>query len=168
MKEIVPKKISSKFFSDERGYIEKIYDSEFFDRTLNFKPKQVLFSYNKKKGTIRGMHYQRSPYSESKILKCINGKIYDVCIDLNKKSKSYMKKYIFTLDSKKNEFLYIPKNFAHGFQSLVQNTLLVYVISGIYSKNYEVTKNPLDNNLDIQWPLKISNISEKDSNACTF
>ena len=149
------------FFKDNRGYFSKIAHKEFF-LNENYKIKQQNISFSKRAGTIRGMHFQKNKHKEIKIVTCLNGKIYDVLIDLRKNSKTYKKKFIFKLyDSKKS--LIVPEGFAHGFQTLTDNCLVSYLHTNYYKPKHEVTINPLK--LNINWPIKKITISKKDKNG---
>ena len=158
-----PKKIKLKKNKDNRGFFLKLFCKESLSsRFNNLDIKQINYSCNKKRGTIRGLHYQRSPYSEQKILYCLKGKIFDVLVDVRKSSKNYLKYKKFILDEKKDEFLIIPKGFAHGFQTLTNNCVILYFHSGLYKKDYESGINPMDDIVKIKWPIKKIIISKKD------
>ena len=103
---------------------------------------------------MRGFHYQTRPLQEIKLLKCISGSIYDVIIDLRKKSKTYLKLFKIKLSEHDQKILIIPENFAHGYQTLEKNTKLLYFHTQVYSKKYERTINLLDKKLSINWPIK--------------
>ena len=159
------KKIKLKENKDNRGFFIKLFCKENFSKKLNnLNIKQINYSFNKKKGTIRGLHYQDNPYSEQKILYCLKGKIFDVIVDIRKSSKNYLKYKKFILEEKKNEVLIIPKGFAHGFQTLTNNCKILYFHSGLYKKKFEKGINPMDSNIRINWPIKKVIISKKDKN----
>tara|TARA_X000000950_G_scaffold189829_1_gene229442 strand:+ start:5802 stop:6299 length:498 start_codon:yes stop_codon:yes gene_type:complete len=148
---------------DQRGFFLKLFSTEeFSEQFKNFRVNQINLSSNKKKGTIRGLHLQKSPHSEKKIIFCLKGKIFDVVVDMRKNSKDYLKVKTFILDEKENQLLVIPKGYAHGFQTLKNNTQILYFHSGFYKKNYESDINPFDPKIKIKWPLKVSKISQKD------
>lgn len=155
-----------KFFhsKDRRGSFKKIYSSEAF-RKYGFTSKacQVNISNNLKKGTVRGFHYQDQPKNDKKIIICTKGKILDIAIDIRTKSKNFLKVYKFNLSEKKNYCLLIPGGFAHGFQSLSNNTEMIYIHSEVYYPNLDTGLNPFDKNLKFKWPLKITKFSIKDS-----
>ena len=127
MKEI-PKIYNYHNIKDKRGSFSKLL-SEINNKKIlkNEKIVEVNYSYNKNKGTIRGFHYQIGKFKEKKIIFCLTGKILDISINVDKKSKSYNKIFKFVLDGNKNKFLVIPNNFAHGFQALKENTTLIYL-----------------------------------------
>ena len=126
--------------------------------------KQVNISYNKIAGTVRGMHCQLPPYDESKLIKCIKGRVFDVVIDLREGSSTYMQWEAIELSSQNELTLVVPKGFAHGFQTLEDECELLYCHSSIYKHEYESGLNPLDPKVNIAWPLPIMSISEKDKN----
>lgn len=154
-----------KYFNskDTRGNFSKIFTSDFF-YSQGFKKKisQVNISTNIKKGTVRGFHYQKKPRNEQKIVICNKGSILDVVIDLRKKSKYYLKTYKFLLSENKNNCLFIPAGFAHGFQSLKNNTQIIYFHSELYYKKLDTGVNPLHNKFDFTWPIKVTEISKRD------
>ena len=146
-----------KKISDTRGY-SQIFE---FDRYFKNNFKRVYFSINKKKGTIRGLHFQKKN-KQNKLLILQEGAIFDVLVNINKKSKNFKKVYTFKLgDKKKFNCIYIPSNFAHGFQTLKKNTKLIYLIDQKFEKkNKLISFN--DENLSIKWPVKKITISKKD------
>lgn len=151
---------------DKRGTFSKILSNE--NNNKIFKNNRVLeinISENKKKGTIRGLHYQTGKFKEKKVIYCLKGKILDVSVNIDKKSKNYLKIYKKFLNGKDNKLLYIPENHAHGFQTLLDNTILLYLHSKPYKRKYQKNINPIKNNFKIRWPLPITNISKKDKNS---
>jgi len=158
-------KLLKYFYSrDNRGNFSKIFSSELFYK-LGFKNKvaQINLSSNIKKGTIRGFHYQKNPKNEQKIIICIRGRILDVLIDIRKKSKNFLKTYKFNLSEKKNNCIFIPKGYAHGFQSLTDNAQIIYIHSELYYKSLDTGINPFDKNLKFSWPIKVTKYSKRDS-----
>ena len=110
------------------------------------------------------MHFQYAPYSETKIVTCLRGEILDVAIDIRKDSPTFMQHHTEVLNSENQSSLYIPEGFAHGFQALTEDCQLIYLHSSFYSSNSEGALNALDPTLAIDWPLQVSEISERDSN----
>ncbi|MBC8502037.1 MAG: dTDP-4-dehydrorhamnose 3,5-epimerase [Nitrosopumilus sp.] len=148
---------------DERGFFARTWDkNEFSKLGLESEFVQSSISVNKKKGTIRGMHYQIKPYEESKVVRCIKGRIFDVIIDLRTDSKTFKKWFSVELSGDNYKMLYIPKGFAHGFQTLEDNTEIYYEISEQHSTILSKGVKYDDETFDIKWPLEISIISEKD------
>lgn len=156
---IVPKKIKIKKINDIRGSFLKILSYEQKKKILNNQISEINISINKKKGTIRGMHYQ-SRFKEKKIVFCLKGKVVDYCINVKNN-----KKYKFFLDEKDKDFLFVPENFAHGFQTLKRDTILIYIHSNLYSKKYEKSINPFSKKINIKWPIKKYVISKKDKTS---
>lgn len=154
--------VELKNFDDNRGFFNKIYSDDFLNKFLrNKKIKQVNYSLTKKKYSIRGLHYQ-NPFKEFKLVKCIEGKIFDVVVDLRKKSKTFLKHENFILDSKKPQLLVIPENCAHGYQTLSGNVKILYLHTNLYIPKYSKGLNYKDPKLNIRWPFSVSNISLKD------
>ena len=148
---------------DERGSFYRIWDKKIFQENgLNDNLVQISISFNKKKGTLRGMHFQKKPFEEAKIVRCTKGKIFDVVIDLRPESKTFMNWTSFELDSNESKILYIPEGFAHGFQTLEDNTEIVYQISNWYSPEHASGLRWDDNKLQINWPIQNPIISKKD------
>lgn len=150
-------------FEDNRGDFIKVFSSYFKKKYLNNKNiRQINLSTNKKKFSLRGLHYQ-NPKSEFKIVKCLDGEIYDVVIDIRRNSKTFLKKEIFKLGSKLPQVLIIPENCAHGYQTLKPNTKILYMHTNDYFENYSKGFNYQDPLFNIKWPNNPSNISLKDS-----
>jgi len=156
-------------FDDERGFFARIWDKEkFLENGINDEFLQHSISLSKKKGTIRGMHYQIKPFEESKIVRCTRGSIFDVIIDLRPDSKNFKKWCSFELTEDNYKMLYIPKGFAHGFQTLEDNTEISYQISEFYHPEYTKGIRWDDKTFRIEWPLNVSLISEKDLDYTPF
>ena len=125
--------IELELLEDERGFFARSFCiDEFKKNGIDFNIVQCNISYNKEKGTLRGMHYQIAPYEEAKIVSCIRGAIYDVIIDLRQESPIYCKWFAVELSAKNYKILYIPKGFAHGFQTLEDDTVVFYQMSEFF------------------------------------
>ena len=149
---------------DRRGFFARTWNKkEFEKRGLNSKLVQCSISFNKKKGTLRGMHYQITPYQEVKLVRCTRGSIFDVIIDLRPKSKTFRQWLGVKLSDKNNKILYVPEGFAHGFQTLEDNTEVFYQMSQEYMPKYARGLRWDDPSLQISWPLRTRVISRKDS-----
>ena len=154
---------------DHRGFFTRSWDSEVFKKEgLNSKLAQCNISFSKKKGTLRGMHYQIAPYEESKLIRCTRGLIYEVILDLRKNSDTYRKWAGFELSTKDYRMLYVPEGFAHGFQSLEDNTEIFYQVSQYYNFDYERGIRWNDPSFNIVWPLDEITISDKDKSWKDF
>ena len=148
---------------DNRGFFSRLYCSkEFGLQNILFNIVQINNSLSEKKGTLRGMHYQKKPYEEGKIIRCIKGSLYDVIIDLRKNSNSYKKWFGVNLSSENRKMLYVPKGCAHGFLTQENDTEIIYLVDGYYEPNSELGIRYDDFNFNINWPMKINEISKKD------
>jgi dTDP-4-dehydrorhamnose 3,5-epimerase len=120
---------------DGRGYFSRMFcKEEFKNQGLVTDFIQMSTSFNHKKGQIRGMHYQESPYEETKIVRCTQGSIYDIILDLRSESSTYNQWYGSVLSAENGKMFYIPKGFAHGYKTLEDNTELCYMMDQIYVK----------------------------------
>ena len=154
---------------DERGFFARTWDKdEFSNRGLDSEFVQFSMSQNKKKGTIRGMHYQAKPHEEIKLVRCTRGKIFDVIIDLRPNSKTFKEWFSIELSENNYRMLYIPNGFAHGFQTLEDNSEIIYEISQKYEPEFSKGIKWDDNTLNIKWPIKGTIISEKDKSLPGF
>lgn len=151
-------------FSDERGSFSRLFCQEELSDSFNFSIKQINHSISRNKGTTRGLHFQYEPNNEAKIITCIKGSIYDVVIDLRKNSPTFLKHYSIILSDINKKMIHIPKGFAHGFQTLEDNTELIYLHDSFYTPSNEGALNVNDPILNIKWPLDINIISQKDKN----
>ena len=149
--------------SDERGsFVRRICMDTLQLNKIKFEVKQVSSSFNKKKGTLRGMHFQTKPYGERKIVTCLRGKIFDVVVDIRKKSSTYLNHYSIILEENDNKSLFIDVGFAHGFQTLDDNTEVMYHIDQSYSPHHSSGVLWNDPMLNISWPLSNPIMSLKD------
>ncbi len=146
---------------DERGHFTRVFDDKLMP--FKFKIVQINKSRTIKKGTIRGMHFQKKPKEEDKYIRCTKGAIYDVVIDLRRNSKTYGKWFGVELTQENNKMLIIPKGCAHGFQSLENNIEVEYFVSQYYSPEKESGVRWNDPKFGIKWPIKKVNLSEKDA-----
>jgi len=160
--------IKPKIFEDERGFFMETYKKEDFEKA-GIAGNFIQDNHSKSKyGVLRGLHFQREPYAQAKIVRCIKGIIYDVAVDLRKKS-SYFGKYIGVILSEFNKhLLYIPRGFAHGFVVLSDEAEVVYKVDNIYAPDYESGLIWNDMDINIQWPIDEPVISEKDGKLPTL
>lgn len=148
---------------DNRGFFARSFcQREFEKHGLNTQVVQANVSYNRNEGTLRGMHYQAAPYGEVKLVRCTQGAIYDVIIDLRPDSPTYKQWIGVELTSENYKMLYVPENFAHGFQTLEDNTGVTYQVSQFYSPGSERGARYNDPAFGIQWPVEVRVISDKD------
>jgi len=154
---------------DARGFFARAWcQKEFEAHGLNPRFVQANISYSKMRGTLRGMHYQEAPYAEAKLVRCIRGAIYDVIIDLRQGSPSYGRWMGLQLTANSYRMLYVPEGFAHGFQTLEDDTEVFYQVSQFYSPQYERGVRYDDPSFAIKWPLEVRVISEKDKSWPDF
>ena len=151
---------------DERGFFARTWcKKEFEANGLETGLVQANLSLSRKAGTLRGMHYQAAPYEETKLVKCTNGALYDVIIDLLPNSPTYKQWFAVELTENNYKMLYVPKGFAHGFQTLVDNVAVFYFVTQFYSPSAERCVRWNDPQFGINWPdVNIRTISEKDKN----
>ncbi|MEJ6776555.1 MAG: dTDP-4-dehydrorhamnose 3,5-epimerase [Crocinitomicaceae bacterium] len=155
--------VQNELFQDDRGYFTRTYCREEFENGGIFEGfVQMNQSFNKLKGTLRGMHYQTGNFSEAKFVRCVKGAIFDVVIDLRQESETYLQTFSIELSDINNKGLYIPTGFAHGFQTLCDDTIVLYCHSNRYSPGNESGIPYNDPLLNINWPLPISKISDRD------
>lgn len=154
---------------DSRGYFARIFAREELKRAgVSFPIVHINRSLSKDKGVIRGIHYQRHPKGEDKIIQCVQGKIFDVAIDIRKNSKTYGEYVGEVLDAQNKKMLLVPKGCAHGFQTVEKNSLVEYFVTEYYSPSYEQGIRYNDPFFDINWPIKNAIISEKDGSWPDF
>lgn len=149
---------------DERGFFARAWCKREFDQHgLISRLVQCNVSYNKKQGTLRGMHYQAAPHEETKLVRCTMGSIYDVVIDLRPDSPTHKEWIGVELNSENRRMLFVPEGFAHGYQTLVNHTEVFYQVSEFYSPETERGVRWNDPVFGIEWPI-VDNpeISEKD------
>ena len=162
-------KISPKSHQDSRGRFTRTFcTKEYKNNGLNTEWVQMNSSVSFVKGTVRGLHYQKPPYAEIKLVRCVRGRIFDVILDLRKDSLSYGVACSVELNSKTFDTIYIPKGCAHGFQALTNDTEIQYCHSAFYEPDYESGININDQELSIEWPLPLLNLSYKDKILPTF
>ena len=149
--------------NDQRGFFSRLFCAEEFQKIGLSKPfVQVNHTMTKHKGAIRGMHFQYPPKAESKVVTCIMGEVLDIVVDIRQNSKTFLQWYSIVLSSENSRSLYIPEGFAHGFQTLTEDCQLLYLHSEFYSPIKEAVINPYDSLIGIQWPQKVTQISERD------
>lgn len=151
-------------YEDERGFFARSWcQQEFKARGIDFNIVQCNISYNKKKGTLRGMHYQEVPFEEDKLVSCIRGSIYDVIIDIRPNSPTRYQWFATELSFKNYKMIYIPKGFAHGFQTLEKDTVVFYQMSEFFHPECAKGIRWDDPICAISWPISKGNIiSSKD------
>jgi dTDP-4-dehydrorhamnose 3,5-epimerase len=149
---------------DSRGHFARTFCAEeFSSRGMQTLVAQASLSFNKKAGTLRGMHFQYPPAAETKYIRCTKGAVLDVIVDLRPESPTYLKHLAVELSAENGRGLYVPKRFAHGFMTLVDDTELTYLISESHTPNAEGGLRYDDPRIGVTWPLSVSVISERDT-----
>lgn len=161
--------IEPEFREDHRGYFARVFcEIEFDSQKLETNFIQCNISYNKKKGTLRGMHYQIEPYAEVKVIQCTSGSIYDTIIDLRPNSPTYTRCFSIELGASDKKMVYVPQGFAHGYQALEDNTEVLYYVSAIYKPESERGIRWNDPQLRLLWPIENPILSDKDQKYPDF
>lgn len=149
---------------DQRGFLSRLYCVEDFSLIGITKPiAQINQTLTKKRGAVRGLHYQHPPHAEIKLISCLKGEIWDIAVDLRIGSPTFLKWHAEILSEKNRKSLLIPEGYAHGFQTLTENCELLYLHTASYHPENEGALNITDPKLHITWPLKVHDLSERDS-----
>lgn len=149
---------------DERGFFSRLYCEDEF-RTNNLEPSiaQVNTGMSVKAGTLRGMHYQAAPSQDTKLVKCLAGAVYDVCLDLREGSPTYCQWFAVDLSAANRKMLYLPAGTAHGYQALTDDAEIMYFTNQRYSPERSTGVRYNDPCFKINWPLAVTAISEADT-----
>ena len=168
----IPQKIHNSFIveieknEDERGFFARTYDiDEFKKHGLNSKIVQCNINYTKKKGTVKGLHYQKTPFEEAKLIRCIRGSVYSVIVDLRPDSPTYKQSESIILSENEYCWRYIPELCANGIQTLEDDAEIIYQVTQFYAPESEGGIRWNDPTFKIKWPLPSQSISKKDQ-AC--
>lgn len=149
--------------ADARGFFARTWcQAEFENKGLNPKLVQCSISFNARKGTLRGLHYQMPPYAETKLVRCTSGAIYDVVLDLRFQSPTFRQWVVVALTSEKRNMVYVPEGCAHGFLTLEDDTEVFYQMSQFYSPESARGVRWDDPAFGIAWPAKVEVISDRD------
>lgn len=149
---------------DNRGYLERLFCAEKLQSFLAGKSiVQINRTYTATRGTVRGMHFQYPPHAEIKFVTCVRGEVFDVAVDLRRNSSTFSRWHGERLNSDTHRTILIPEGFAHGFQSLTSDCELIYFHTAAYRPDSEGGVNPLDPRLGIQWPMTITELSQRDT-----
>lgn len=155
--------IKPEVFEDERGYFLETYDESAFDKE-GLATEYVLEFYSRStKRVLRGLHQQTEPYQQGKVVRCFEGEIFDVAVDVRPESATYGEHVSFTLSEKNKCALYIPRGFLHGFQTVSEEAVVHYKVDNEYAPDNERGVRWDDPDLDIDWPFPSPVVSEKDS-----
>jgi len=148
---------------DSRGFLSRLYCAEELQAIGVRGPiKQINYTLTRRKGTVRGMHYQLPPHAETKLVVCLRGKIFDIAVDLRRNSPTFLKWHGEVLSAANRRSLLIPEGFAHGFQALSNDCELLYLHTAAYEATSETAVNARDPRLNIEWPIEITEMSERD------
>jgi dTDP-4-dehydrorhamnose 3,5-epimerase len=148
---------------DDRGFFARTFDrAEFLAAGLEPAVEQCNMSYNHKAGTVRGLHLQVAPHPETKLMRCVRGAIVDIIVDLRPGSPTRLQHVAVELSAENRRALFVPAFFAHGYQTLVDDTEVVYQASGAYAPQAERGLRHDDPVLNLPWPLPVAVISDKD------
>lgn len=156
--------IEAQRLSDERGWFSRLFCKEELKTIGSFNISQINQSFNSKKGTLRGMHYQNMPHAESKIVQCLQGCVQDVIVDLRKNSATFLKYFSVVLSGSDSKMVYIPKGCAHGFLAMEDNSMLLYFHDTPYTPGFEGGIKWDDPKVNVKWKFKPLFMSEKDLN----
>jgi dTDP-4-dehydrorhamnose 3,5-epimerase len=148
---------------DQRGFFERIFCDQDLDKVLGGRSiVQINHTFTAKEGAVRGLHFQHPPHADMKIVACLKGEVFDVAVDLRRGSPSFLKWHAELLSACNCRMLAIPEGFAHGFQALTNECELLYLHTAPYEPAAEEGLNASDPTLAIEWPLVISELSDRD------
>ncbi len=157
-------KVESKPFRDHRGAFSRLYcESELKEIIGNRHILQINYSQTSTLGAVRGLHFQRAPHAEMKLIRCVKGRVWDVAVDLRVGSPTFLQWHAEELSAENMRMLVIPEGCAHGFQVLEPNSELLYLHTAFYSKEAEGGVSSSDPRLGITWPLPVVDLSQRDS-----
>lgn len=158
------KRIGRQRLGDARGFLSRLFCAEELGAAGWNEPiVQINYTFTATRGAVRGMHFQRPPYAEMKLVSCLHGEVWDVAVDIRARSKTFLHWHAERLSADNGYALLIPQGFAHGFQALTDAAELLYCHSAAYSAAAEGAINPKDPMLAIPWPLQIAELSPRDS-----
>lgn len=161
--------IDPELISDERGFFARSYcRDEFAAQGLNTNLAQCNISYNKVRGTLRGMHYQRAPHAEAKLVRCTQGSIYDAIVDLRRDSPTFARWFGVELTNENRRALYVPEGFAHGFLTFSDNAEVLYQMSECFHAESVAGVRWNDPAFAIHWPGEVTMMSERDAHYPDF
>jgi len=154
---------------DERGFFARSWCArEFAAHGLDADFKQCNISFNRKRGTLRGMHFQANPFEEARLVRCTRGRIHDVIIDLRPSSPTYKDHFAIVLTDENRKMLYVPQGFAHGFITLDDNVEVFYQMGDYYHPEHARGVRWNDSSFGIEWPIEVTTISERDRTYSDF
>jgi dTDP-4-dehydrorhamnose 3,5-epimerase len=158
------KLIERQCIGDSRGFLSRLFCAEELAAAGWRKPiVQINHTFTAKRGTVRGMHYQRRPHAEMKLVTCIQGEVWDVAVDLRAGSPTFLQWHAETISADNHRALLIPEGFAHGFQTLSDDAMLLYCHSAAHHPDAEAALNAQDPASAIKWPYPITELSSRDA-----
>lgn len=157
--------VQRKPIGDDRGFFCRFYCAEEFGEAGLQRPiSQINQTLTRRTGAVRGLHFQRPPYAEAKVVSCLRGEVYDVAVDIRRGSPTFLRWHAEVLSAENMKSLLIPEGFAHGFQALTEDCELLYLHTAPYAAGSEGALNVLDARLTIAWPLQVREMSDRDRN----
>lgn len=157
------KLVQRKAIEDQRGFLSRFYCAEEFAAAGAGQPlAQINHTLTRKKGAVRGLHFQHPPHAETKLVSCLKGEIFDVAVDLRSGSPTFLQWHGAILSAANRKSLLIPEGYAHGFQALTDDCELIYLHTAAYHPEAEGALNVTDPKLSITWPLPIDDLSGRD------
>lgn len=158
--------LEPRIFDDDRGCFFESFSLRALSKCgIEFTPVQENYVYSKKKGTIRGLHFQNAPKAQAKIVRCTAGSVLDVAVDLRKDSPHYLKYVMVELSAENKKQIFIPKYFAHGVMSLNDGTVIEYLVDELYSPEHDRSIRYDDPQIKVKWNMSNPSLSAKDKNA---
>lgn len=155
--------VQRKAIEDHRGFLSRFYCAEEFRAAGITKPvAQINHTLTRKKGAVRGLHFQHPPHAEAKLVSCLKGEILDVAVDLRRDSPTFLHWHGEILSAANRKSLLIPEGYAHGFQALTEDCELIYLHTAAYHPEAEGALNVAEPKLNITWPLPIDDLSDRD------
>lgn len=149
--------------SDARGFLSRLYSASEFSAVGISKPiADINQTLTRRRGVVRGMHFQRPPHAETKVVTCIRGAVFDVAVDVRSGSPTFLRWHAEVLSEENQRSMVIPEGFAHGLQALADDCELVYLHTAAYNAAAEGGIGPTDPRLQIAWPLEITEMSDRD------
>lgn len=156
-------------FGDNRGYFTETYNKQKFEENgITNEFIQDNQSFSKEKGTLRGIHFQKEPMAQAKLVRCTQGAVYDVAVDLREGSETFGEWVAVELSAENHKQLFIPRGFGHAFQTITEDVIFQYKVDNLYSKENERGIIYNDPDINVSWPIENPILSEKDKNAPTL
>lgn len=157
--------IENESLKDSRGIFARLFcQNSLKEITKRISIAQINYSLTIQKGVVRGLHFQYPPKSEIKMVRCLTGSVFDVIVDVRQNSPTFLYWYGETISAENMKMMYVPEGFAHGFQTLKENCIMLYLHTEFYSPLHEGALRYNDPKLGIRWPLAVTQLSDKDKN----